>query len=650
MSEQPGKLAALLNELKRRHVFQVAASYAVVVFVVLQVAEVTFGPLQLPERAMTWLVVVCILGFPVTVLLAWMFDLTPTGIHRTRATGEDGAARATAQRQFFVVVTVALLLTGGIGFGVTSRYLGAEAGAGAAAARSDTDVSVAVLPFANMSPDSSNEYLSDGITEDILTALARIEGLRVVSRTSVMKYKGSDLSVPEIAAQLGVTHILEGSVRRMGDELRISAQLIDARTDEHLWAQSFDRRVDDLFQIQSEIAQEIATALAGELSTSELAQLAAPPTRNLEAYDLYLRARSKLSALRTRDLDSATVMLREALRLDPRFALAYAELGKAYLQRATVTGVGTWRDSAFAAAQSALEMDARLADAHLVLGAFLLANGQAQQAIDAYEEAQRLKPNMASAIAGIANVHSSLGRYDEALRWYLRAAQSEPTSAWNQLYVAYTYSSLGDFGKARDWARRALRLQTDLWAAHAFLAQLDVQEGQTAKAADRVAAMLRVAGEEPLALAAAGSVELRRGNFQAARGYYERLLQVAPSSELEPTTPLGFIAWKTGDLESAAESFRESASRVGQRFFEGGSDAPLLYYEMAQIHAAQGDGAGALQYLTEAIDRGFRDYFHLRSDPLFESLRGDSRFQETLATLRDDVEQMRQQVLRTRVA
>ncbi len=494
-------LRSLAHELKRRRVFRTAAAYAAGAFIALQVAEVTFEPLHLPGWVMTALVVGAFAGFPVTIVLAWIFDITAEGVRRTRA-GPPDASPAADSRGWdavtFAALGVGLLLAGVIGVGVTTRYLPEADGATAAIPAVEASArSIAVLPFTNLSDQPETDYFSDGITEDILTALASFEDLRVVSRTSVMGYKGTTRNVREVAAELGVGTVLEGSVRRAGSRVRITAQFIDATTDEHLWAETYDRELDDIFTVQSEIAEQIAGALHATLSAADQERLARSPTDNVIAYELFLRGRQQLAGFGIRNAEDAVALLRQAVALDSAYALAYAAIGQAYMRRAAVTGEGLWRDSAMAAAQRALEIDPTAAEPHEVLGSILLETGLPDAALEAFGTAVDLKPNHAPAIAGIAGVHWSAGRYDEALRWYRRAMKVEPNSARHHLSLASNYASLGDFDAARQWLARALDLEPDLWAAHRLLAYVHMRAGDDGKAVHQTDPLLENLRGEP---------------------------------------------------------------------------------------------------------------------------------------------------------
>ena len=277
--------------------------------------------------------------------------------------------------------------------------------------------SIAVLPFQNLSPDPENAFFADGMTEDILTQLAKIRDLKVISRTSVMRYKGTQKTIPVIAAELGVATILEGSVRRAGDRVRIVGQLVDARTDEHLWAETYDRELKDVFAIQSEVAQKIAGSLQAALSPAEKKRIEQSPTGNLAAYDLYLKGRELYGHYRKADNEAAIENFQKALQLDSGFALAYAGLGDAYAQRVQRFGFPqSTLESSLEMGRKAIALDPELAEGHKALGLTYFVKGAYRESLGASRRAVELNPNNVGATANVGYSLFVLGRADEAMR------------------------------------------------------------------------------------------------------------------------------------------------------------------------------------------------------------------------------------------
>ncbi len=262
--------------------------------------------------------------------------------------------------------------------------------------------SIAVLPFQNLSPDPENAFFADGMTEDILTQLAKIRDLKVISRTSVMRYKGTQKPLREIAAELSVATVLEGSVRRAGDRVRIVGQLVDARTDQHLWAETYDREIKDVFAIQSEVAQQIAAALKATLSPAEKKRIEQSPTQDLAAYDLYLKGRELYNRYRKTDNEAAIELFQKALELDPAFALGYAGLGDAYAQRALRFGFPqSWLDTSLEVSRKAIALNPELAEGYKALGLAYQAKGKYRESLDATRRAAEINPNYAAAVGNV---------------------------------------------------------------------------------------------------------------------------------------------------------------------------------------------------------------------------------------------------------
>jgi TolB-like protein len=325
---------SLLAELKRRKVVRVAVVYAATAFVILQVADIMLPSLGVPDWALSLVVLLLILGFPVALVLAWALEVTPEGIKRTDGgsteAGEVTAVPALLGKRTVFVAAIMLTLGAGLGAGWFFRPMSSSAPvaagptADAAAARS-----IAVLPFVNMSDDAANEFFADGISEELLNVLVRVDGIGVASRTSSFAYKGRELGAAAIARELGVNHILEGSVRKAGNRVRITAQLIDAVNDRHLWSDTYDRELTDIFQIQDEIANAIVQALRGTLGTDRVERVVnvRADTDNLDAYQLYLKARELF--IRRERLDESVRLFEQAVALDPDFARGWEGLAAA---------------------------------------------------------------------------------------------------------------------------------------------------------------------------------------------------------------------------------------------------------------------------------------------------------------------------------
>ena len=339
------RMKSFFAELKRRNVYKVAVAYAVVGWLVMQIAATIVPALHLPDTITSAVVLLVLLGFPIALVLAWAFELTPDGIKRADevAPGES-IAGPTGRKLTALIIVVALVALGLLLLQLTRhKRTGATENPAQPPTTPKTAIteavpekSVAVLPFQNLSKDEENAFFSDGVQDEILTDLARIADLKVISRTSVMQYKtGAERNLREIGKALGVAHVVEGSVQRSANRVRVNAQLIDARTDSHLWAQTYDRELADVFAIQSQIAQTIADQLQAKLSPKEKGAISERPTSDLAAYDLYLRAKELIGRgiYGPREKESvlqAVQLLDQAVARDPTFLLAYCQLAYAH--------------------------------------------------------------------------------------------------------------------------------------------------------------------------------------------------------------------------------------------------------------------------------------------------------------------------------
>jgi TolB-like protein len=318
---------AVFEELKRRNVFRVGAAYVVAAWLLLQVVDVVMPVIEAPDWVAKSILLLLAIGFPISLIFAWAFELTPEGLKFERDVDRSSSVTASTGRKLdFVIIGI---LSIALSLFAIDKFVWRAASPGSAAAEKR---SIAVLPFANMSGDPDQLFFSDGISEEILNSLVRVEGISVASRTSSFKYRGEITSIPDIAEELGVLFILEGSVRKSGNQLRITAQLIDAEADRHLWSQTYDRQDNEIFEIQSDIANAIARAIRDEIGIDVSADIPTRiPTENMNAYDLYLKGMLALQRrATTRDVLESIEYLEQAVALDPNFADAWAQLAAAY--------------------------------------------------------------------------------------------------------------------------------------------------------------------------------------------------------------------------------------------------------------------------------------------------------------------------------
>ncbi|MCH7820866.1 MAG: hypothetical protein IIA07_02515 [Proteobacteria bacterium] len=458
---------SLFNELKRRNVFRVAFAYTVIAWLLAQVADLAFDNFGTPEWVSKTVLFLLLLGFPLAVFFAWAFEITPEGLKKEQDVDRTASITSHTGRKldYSIIVLLFIALSYFVWESRVSDRLPVTAFAGA---------SVAVLAFENMSPDPENAYFAEGISEEILNVLSSIDGLRVASRTSAFSFANTNTPIPEIASQLDVAHILEGSVRKQGMRVRITAQLIDASTDTHVWSDSYDRNLDDIFAVQEEIAIAISAALMGALGMTQISVSA--PTDDMAAYELFLRGRQQFYQRGAGPLENSIEDLQAAVGRDPEFAEAWSFLAASLstqtgykLMDAATTGVFTRQ--AKDAAERALALDPNQALAVAVLGQ-VASNTDRLEEIMLLDRAVEMAPDHAGIIMWAADARFQAGAYlDEALPLFERAYRLDPLSGINNGVLGNAYLAAGQRDLGHQHIRRAIELG---WPYTADAAALDL--------------------------------------------------------------------------------------------------------------------------------------------------------------------------------
>ena len=679
-----------LGELQRRNVYRVAVTYTVVSWVLIQIATQVFPFFGIPNWGARVVILLLALGFPVALILAWAFELTPEGIKRTDEVPPHESIRHHTGRKLLALAAIAAAVAIALFLiQLARRPWAAEKTEPATATRQAPSIpgkSIAVLPFNNLSADEENRFFTDGIQDEILAGLAKVADLKVISRSSVMVYKaGAPRNAREIGQQLGVAHLLEGSVQRSKTRVRVTVQLIDARTDEHQWADHYDRELADVFAIQTEIAQAITRQLEAKLSPQERAAIA-PSTRNVAAFDLYLEAKELIKTFHDTEnwketLLKAVGLLDEAIRRDPNFALAYCwrttahdnlywfgldrtparmemaqasaqralalipDLGEAHLAQALVYYHGK-RDYTRAYAELALANRTlpNSAEVSSLAGAIARRQGRWDDALKNLEKAVELDPRNPKNVNGLSLVYDLLGRYDDEAALFERAAAANPgTRNYSQMVRAQIELSRGD-----------------LKAAHSFLATLPANydpDGATTWTRLTLALYERDFDLAAKVLAARKQEELvgNAGTLVPA-SYWQGWIARAKGDEATAKESLGQartaiegklagrqddpILLATLGLIDAGLGRKEDALREGRRAVElrpisqDADDGANLLGSLAMIHALVGDVNAAMDQLVFLSKiPGGPAYGQLKYDPAWDGLRGDPRFAAMLNEL-----------------
>jgi TolB-like protein/Tfp pilus assembly protein PilF len=460
------KIDNFFSELKRRNVYKVAVAYAVVGWLLVQITTQVFPIFEIPNWALRLIVLAIIIGFPIALVIAWAFELTPEGLKRTEDVDVAPEKRGKSHTWIYVVavgaaISIALFILGRHIASNTASAARTEAATGS----SIPQKSIAVLPFENLSDDKNAAYFADGIQEEILTKLASIADLKVISRTSTAKYKSKPEDLKTVSQQLGVATVLEGSVQKAGDKVRVNVQLIDARADSHLWAKSYDRDMKDVFAVESEVAQEIADSLQAKLSPAEASTLATAPTKDTAAYDLFLKGefeeRLADSSLEAESFDRAAAWYRQAIARDPSFALAMARLVQNRIQRHWFIEKMSEAELAQvrSVAERAVALAPNLAQVHVALGQFYYhGHRQYEQALAEFERALQLQPNASTALEYSGYVHRRQGQWERCQDELKRALDQDPRNASIAANFANTYLPLRMWKEAERTARHAVEI------------------------------------------------------------------------------------------------------------------------------------------------------------------------------------------------
>jgi TolB-like protein/Tfp pilus assembly protein PilF len=455
MSERPSFFA----ELKRRNVYKVAVAYAIVGWLLIQIATQVFPFLEIPNWIVRLVIVLVAIGFPIALIIAWAFELTPEGLKRTEDV--DPQQRSRSHTWIYVVVIGAAV---SVGLFFIGRYSGqSSASALQTEAALVSKKSIAVLPFENLSDDKGAAYFADGIQDEILTKLASIADLKVISRTSTAKYKSKPEDLKTVSQQLSVAHVLEGTVQKAGDKVHINVQLIDAQADSHLWAKSYDRDIQDIFAVESEVAQEIADSLQAKLSPAEANTVASAPTKDTQAYDLFLKGefeqRVANSNFRSESFDQAARWYQQAIERDPTFALAIAELAICQLRRHWLTDPLTEAEvlEAGTLAKRAVTLQPELAEGHIAVGLFhYYGHRDYEPALAEFQRALQLQPNNALALSFVGFVHRRQAKWDLAVEELKKSIELDPRNAYTMGGLAETDIFLRRWKEAAEFAQRGL--------------------------------------------------------------------------------------------------------------------------------------------------------------------------------------------------
>ena len=666
-------------ELKRRNVYKVAVAYAVASWVLIQIATQVFPFFEIPNWAVRLVVLLLIAGFPVALVFSWAFEITPEGIKRESEIESDkSTTHHTGRKIVALTIALAVIAAGLLAFQLFRTRSTTPQADIAGQAGPILDKSVAVLPFENLSSDKENSYFADGIQDEILTRLSKIAALKVISRTSTQKFKSAPENLREVGQQLGVANLLEGSVQKAGNAVHINVQLIKAATDAHLWAESYDRELQNIFGVEGEVAGKIAEALDAKLSGAEEKALAVKPTSNVAAYDAYLHGRS-IEAMRF-DLPGEQQVASDyakAVQLDPTFALAWARLAdvRSFLYFNIVDRETNSPAAIKEAADRAIALQPELGEAWIAQGSYRYrALHDYPGALQAYAEAGKRVPNSADVFGDLAFVERRMGRWEAAEGHFRKAILLDPRDLQLLIFASETLGYVRNFADAQEFVDRALQIAPDAPRALVAKVALFHAEGRLDKASEVAARIVVPNGP--------ARVEIPT---KATQLFYERRFDAA-ITQLQPTTTpskpgesldewkianlplLGYcqqLAAKTADaratyalavyaikpsptasvpldhsllpcalaLSYAGLGEKEKAIAEARKavtdYQDDAIDKPQAETVLAQVEAQVGDvdaAIAALPHLLE-VPAGLTPGL-LRLDPYWDPLRKDPRFQK----------------------
>ena len=575
-----------LAELKRRHVYRVAIAYGVVAWLLIQVATQVFPFFEIPNWVVRLVVLVSVLGFPISLIIAWAFEMTPQGMKREEEIAPNEYIPHWSTRKFAaLIVTIAMLATGVLMFQLVRSKPTSPAQITAAAMPSQK--SIAVLPLLNESGDPGDEYFSDGLSEELIAALAQVRGLKVIGRSSSFRFKDKKEESKAIGEKLGVSTLLEGTVRKQGDQVRIVAELINAADGSELWSRTFDRELKDIFAVQSEIAMAVATSLELTVlgANEKSAQNAA--TKSVEAHNAYLQGHFYFERRNLEDYRKSVGFFDQAIHLDPGYALAYAERSEAWAWIGDLSSEK--QKEAWAAAGSdaekAVAIDPHLAEAHAALGwvrffiEWKFAEGLAELG-----RAQELSPWNPTANDLMARVVVYLGQFQEAEKLARQAIELDPLAYQARTSLARVLFTEGKLDEVEASARKAAELQPTAAGNHRWQVFVAIQRGD-------------------------GEAALREARLEPNEGYRHFELALAH--------------YARGDRPAADAALAELIAK----------DGDFLAYQIAEVYAWRGEKDKAFEWLQISLNDHDTGTLSLLIDPLMRGLRHDARYDGLLAKI-----------------
>ncbi len=635
------------RELQRRNVIKASISYLVVAWLILQVASIVFPILGLSPVIQKWILIVLAIGFPAWVIFAYIYELTPQGFRKTDNVAPEESIRTRTNKKLnayiiagLSLVVIALLFDR---FFQVDVYLETD---------QNRDKSVAILPFNNLSA-VEDKYFTAGMTQDILTQISQIGDLRVLSDFTINNYDFEGKSPEIMGEELGVSYILTGNVRRSDDNLRISCQLVGTNNEGSIWAKSYDKRMTNMFDLQAEIATEIANTLAASLSDEEKEQLEQKPTDNLVAYDIYLRARDLSKQFsKPEDQFKAIELLHDAIRLDSTFSWGYSSLASTYIFGIQDFGIfpGNYLDTALVLAQQGVDLGPEFSGTWNTLGSAYSSIGKREQAAAMYKKALKINPNSASAVNNLSVYYSAIGALDKSIDMYKKSITIKPkidsTLTINYSNLAHVYRRVGLLNEAIFCGEEAVKYR-EYSSSLLALGTAQFMFRDTINAFKTLGKIAGTDNRSVASLATATNMFYEYGDQKLGLAYLEELKQkeVFRWQDFTRFRIYDAIEFQKAGKYDSAEVFLEESLEFYLSQFERGRRFNDWLYDISLIYIAQGKEVEAFEWLEKLIDGGFTDYDQIHESILYDPIKDHPEYKRIMGKLRARLDIMKQKVL-----
>lgn len=483
---------------------------------------------------------------------------------------------------------------------------------------------IAVLPFSSFNETDEAEFFADGITDDVLTHLSKISDLKVISRTSVMKYKNTQMNISEISKELGAGAILEGSVRTSGNRIRIVGQLIDANKDVHIWSETYDRELEDIFDIQSDIAERIAAALQAKLLPLEMELIENKTTSNFDAYTFYLKGKYHYYNYTEEDNETAIEFFKKALDIDPDYALAVAGLSDSYAQKVKkYWSDDVWMDSALVLGKKAVSLNPKLAEAYKALASAYDGLDENELALANYKKAIELNPNYWSALLNYGQLKKLNGSYDEALYWLRKANVLAPSDIMGNISISMIYSDLNCYDAAIKWGQKAQSLGEENKFANSFLGEVYLNSGDFKNAKKYFEESIKLDSNWVFGWYLGARLESVQGNYKLSKKYFDKYQNI---SQTAPEYFYAHTLIKLNEKDSAQVIINEELLDYGSYLKDEPKFDAYNYMAFAEVHAVNNDKANTFKWWRTAIDKGYIDINRIKIYPYLENLKNEPKY------------------------